>query len=115
MTNPNTAKAAKDIPTIWPVLRFPCACEAAGATLGEEPEVMTASDSPGRVVVEDVDVLEEGVTLEEDDRVDAGSEVEGVEGAPVALVILVASTSVVVGAPMVGGRAEEKALEPGVN
>ena len=108
------------------MLKFSCACTAAGDAVGEELEVTFASDSPGRMVDEDVDVdvLAECVSVEEDeeeenvDKVDgagAGAEGEGGEGAPVALVILVASTLVVAGAPMVGGRAEEKALEPGVS
>ena len=117
---PTIAKAAKDIPTIWPVFKFPRTCEPAGARLGDEPDVMTGSDSPGRVVMEDatsVDVAEfEDVVSEEEDAGGGnGSEADGIEGAPVALEISVAPTVVVAGAPIVGGRADENGLEPGVN
>jgi hypothetical protein len=56
---------------------------------------------------EDGEVAEVGGTV--------GLGVGDIEGAPVALVMLVASTFVVAGAAMVGGKAEANALEPGVN
>lgn len=66
---------------------------------------------------EDGDGVEDDVEEDggEGDGVGAAFEVSGTEGAPVALVILVASTFVDAGAPMVGGRAAENALEPGVS
>lgn len=90
---------------------------------------MIGSDSPGRVVVEEVDGVDadglaEDVSGEEDvvevdvvgdDGGGAGLEAGGIEGTPVAVVNMVASTPVVAGAPIVGGRAEEKAFEPGVS
>jgi hypothetical protein len=118
------AKAAKVIPTIWPVFSLPCACEAAGDIVGDGPDVMIASDSPGRVVVEtvcggEVDELADGVSgkadVREVDGVGAGIGAGGIEGAPVAVAIMVASTLVVVGAPIIEGRAEENAFEPAVS
>lgn len=88
----------------------------------------TESDSPDRLVVEEVedgdgangDAFEVGVSEgagrdEEDDPGGVGSGLAGVDGAPAALVIPVASTLVIDGAPMVGGKAEENASEPGVS
>lgn len=133
--NPKAAKAAKDIPIIWPVLRLPWACISVGTTVGEESDVRTASNSPVGEGVEfidgvdddmEADVLVEGACVVDDDGGD-GIEVEeddgegpavgtgGRVGAPVAVAIFVASILVAAGAPMVGGRAEEKALESGVN
>ena len=73
----------------------------------------------------DVDVILNGVYAEDDgeeaveDKEDggegAGFGVGGAPGLPVAVAICVASRLVVAGAPMRGGRAEEKASEPGVN
>jgi hypothetical protein len=85
---------------------------------------MIASDSPGRVVVEtvcggEVDELADGVSgkadVREVDGVGAGIGAGGIEGAPVAVAIMVASTLVVVGAPIIEGRAEENAFEPAVS
>ena len=125
-TNPKIATAAKDIPTIWPVFRLPCAEEVVEPMVGDKPEVLAASDSAGCVVVEDdTDAVDVGGLVEAVSRKDKVEEEVGkggsgekgagvVEGAPVAVVILVVSTLVVVGAPIAGGSAEENAFEPGV-
>jgi hypothetical protein len=127
MINPNMAKAAKEIPTIWPVPKFPWACEVAGDAVGAEPELTAVPDWPvwvavGNVDEAGIDVLDDGVLEGEDDGKEAeddgggaGFAVEGAGGAPVVLVMFVASTFVVAGAPILGGRAEENALEPGVS
>jgi hypothetical protein len=124
MTKPKTAIAAKVMPTIWPVFRLPCACEAAEDTVGADPDVMIALDSPGRVMVEavcgvEVDRLADNVsgeaTVEEVDGAGTGVGARGIEGAPVAVAIMLSSMLVATGAPILGGRAEENAFEPGVS
>jgi hypothetical protein len=85
---------------------------------------MIALDSPGRVVVEavggvEVDGLADNVsgeaTVEEVDGAGTGVGARGIEGAPVAVAIKVSSMLVATGAPILGGRAEENAFEPGVS
>lgn len=101
------------------MFRLPCACEA--AAVADEPDVLIASDSPGRVAVEavcgvEVDGVAENVpdeaNVEEVDGTGTGLGARGVEGAPVAVAIMVSSMLVADGAPILGGRAEENAFEP---
>lgn len=98
-----------------------------GATVGDKPEVLAASDSAGCVVVEDdtdavdVDGLSEAVSRKDKVEEDVGTGGSGekgtgdVEGALEAVAILVVSTLVAVGGPIAGGSAEENAFEPGVS
>lgn len=127
MINPRTAKLAKDIPTIWPVFRLPCACGVGEATFEGEPEVMAGPNSPDFVIVENVgveDVPDGGCPEKEDegDKVvegvdEAGAEVEGegIEGAPVSVVMPVELALVTAGMLILGARAEENASEPGAS
>lgn len=83
-------------------------CEE-GKDGGEEVAADSVDEGAGELEVEVVvDSVEEGLGVE-------GTESSAVGAAVVGVVILVASTLVTAGAPILEGRAEENGLEPGVS